>query len=378
MDKLKIYLIGNPEVFFGNNSIYSKLSSKSIGILAILLCNKNKKVVRDKISNFLWPDCYETANYNLRYNLWNLKKNLPVDNCGNEFLITDNKYISINPDYLFESDVTAIEDININDDLNDINFLENIKAQFRGDFLEDFYIKDSDEFNDWVFSQRAIYQKMQLQTLNALTESYLKLSELEKAEGILEEVLKLNPYDEESHYKLMEIYIRKNETNLAIKHYKKVETLLIEDLNTFPQKKIKDLYLSLINNKEHNESIKSKEAISIRLNEYADDSIDYFLMSELAEKILNNIKKSKIQNIRKTYLEDIGTIQPRIFEFIINSSVIHLNEVRLFYSLKNVLQILAVDEFVQIIIYNKDKIDKKSQSFINFIEASTDISIKYV
>lgn len=382
MSKLNIRLLGNPDILLGDNSINSKLSAKSIGIIAILICSEHNKLTREKIAYMLWPECYETASYNLRYNLWNINKNIPKDENGQEFLIADRKYCYINTNYLLDSDVKFLDNVNLEDEKNNLEFLENVNKQFRGDFIEDYYVKDSDNFNDWVFSQRTKYQKMHLQTLNFLLDIYLKDNNYLPAKNILEKILEMNPYDDESHYKLMDVLVKNNESNLAIFHYKEYETLLREDLNVFPQQKIKDLYSSLIDKKQDKdtkENGKNRKSIVIRVNEYSDEKIDYFVMSDLIDKLLLSLKPNVIQNIPQIYLEDVSVIQPGIFQFISNvSAMAQVNEIRLFHSLKNILQHLSNDYSIQIIVYNKNGIDQKSKQFLNFIEAKTNICINYL
>jgi DNA-binding SARP family transcriptional activator len=382
MNKLIINLLGNVEIYYDVKLINKKLSDKSIGILAVLLCNKYKKVNREKLSYMFWPDCFETANYNLRYNLWSIKKIIPNDENNQEFIISDNKYCYINPEYKFISDVTFLDNISFNENSNDIKTLEDVKKLFRGEFLEDFYFKECDDFNDWIFSQRSIFQNMRIKTLNTLLNIYLNIENYHESNNILEEILLINPYDEESHYKLMNLLIKNNESNLAILHYKKYETTLRQDLNIFPQKKIKDLYLSLIDNKNI-ETVnfftkKDDNNIVLRINEYADLSIDYFVISDLLEKLSTNIKKNILRSIPKIYLEDACLIQPCFYDFTSHFAPLQIEEIRLYHSVKNILINLSKEYMIQIYVYNKDKVDKKSEKFLKFLGVTTNIFIKYV
>lgn len=380
MDKLNINLLGNVEIYYEDKLLNNKLSSKSIGILAIILCNEYKKVSREKLVNMLWPECYETANYNLRYNLWTIKKVIPNDEYNQEFLISDNKYCYINPTYKFSSDITFLESASPIDKNNDIKTLKIVKKFFKGEFLDDFYFKECDEFNDWIFSQRSYFQNMYIQTLNALLNQYLKIDDYRESKSILEEILLINPYDEETHYKLMNLFIKNNESSLAIIHYKKYETTLREDLNIFPQKKIKELYLSLIDNQENENNFisKSENNVIIRINEYADSTIDYFTISDLLEKLLMNFKKKVILNIPKIYLEDACLIQPRFYDFINCSSSSFIEEVRLYHSIKNILINLSKEYTIQIHVFNINEIDKKSEKILRSLSLTTNINIIYL
>lgn len=387
MDTLRIDLLGNVVINYGETQLNIKLSTKSIGILSVLICNKYKKISRQKLANMFWSDSFETASYNFRYNLWSLKKFIPNDENNQELILSDNKYCYINPNYNFSSDVTTLDKINLENENIDLETLQNVKTLFRGDFLEDYYIKECDEFNDWILMQRTTFQNMQIKILKILVDLYLEQAQSEKYKEILEEILLINPYDEDSHYRLMNLFIENNESNLAIIHYKRYESVLREELNIFPEKRIKDLYLTLIDkeiskNTIVSESILKKEEknVILRINENADTDIDYLLISDLLEKMQFSLKKNAFQNLPKIYLEDACFIQPS-FNDLINSYYYKSNvvpDVRLYHSIKNILNLLTKDYNIQIYIYNKDKIDKKSEKFLKLLNNSSNLYIKYV
>ena len=178
MGTLNIRMMGSFSINKDREDLFSKLSSKSAAIIALLVCNENRKMARDKLASVLWADSFETANYNLRYNLWNIKKVIPCDASGNEFIISTKDYCCINPDYGFECDLMALEGIDLKEgekeDKKLIDKLIFARKNLKGDFLDQFYIKDSDDFNEWVLFQRARYQKKHIQSLNLLLDYYTR------------------------------------------------------------------------------------------------------------------------------------------------------------------------------------------------------------
>ncbi|MDD2494214.1 MAG: BTAD domain-containing putative transcriptional regulator [Tissierellia bacterium] len=380
MYKLSINILGNVEIYYENKLLNSKLSMKSIGIIAMLLCDEHKKIAREKLAYTFWPECYETSKYNLRYNLWAIKKAIPNDEHNQKFLISDSKHCYINPIYKFNSDITFLENVS-KDENKDIKTLEEVKKLFRGEFLENTYCKECDDFNDWIFYQRSNFQNMHIQMLKSLLNKNLKIGNYQESKNILEEILSINPYDEESEYKLLKLFIENNDYSTAIINYKKYENTLREDLNIFPQKNIKDLYLSITDNKNNKTAnlINTLEnSIVIRINEYADNTTDYFVLSDLLEKLILNCNKNILHNIPKTYLEDACLIQPRFHEFVNRSSYSGIAEVRLYHSIKSILFYLSKEYLIQIFVYNSDKIDKKSEKFLRFLYSTTNIYVKYV
>lgn len=383
MDILKVKLIGDIEINFGQLDILSKLSSKSVAIIAILICNENQKISREKLASMLWADSFETANYNLRYNLWNIKKVIPKDKLNNDFITTTKDYCQINSKYEFKCDVLDFESIKLDKkNLIDINFLNKLihaKNNFKGDFLDQFYIKDGDEYNEWVLANRAKYQKKYIECLNLLLYHYINSSQFEKAIEILEDILKVNPYEEEAHYNLMKLYVEKNERHKAVLQYKKCYNILRQELNIVPQKKIKDFYLSIIDDDTSENDTKTKDDVVIKLNDYADESCEYILMSELSEKLLEISGRNQISGVCKRYWMDISEIQPRTLDYIeMDYKITTIKDIRLYNSLKNILRYIANDKNIRLIISNKDKIDNKSRQFLGILSNAELVSIHYL
>lgn len=382
MDILKVKLIGDIEIKFGQLDILPKLSSKSVAIITILICNESHKISRDKLSSMLWADSFDTANYNLRYNLWNIKKVVPKDNENNDFITTTKDYCQINPKYKFNCDIFDFDDINLEKrNLRSSVFLNKLisaKNNFKGDFLDQLYIKDSDDYNEWVLANRAKYQKKYIEVLNLLLYYYNNSSEYEKAVEILEDILSVNPYEEEAHYNLMKLYIEKNERHKAVIQYKKCYSILRQELNIVPQKKITELYSS-ITSEEVDRSDKVKEDVVIKLNEYADPSCEYILMSELSEKLLEISGRNQISGVCKRYWMDISEIQPKALDYIeMDYKITTIKDIRLYNSLKNILRYISNDKNVNILISNRDGIDPKSRQFLGIIDHSDIVSIKYI
>jgi len=383
MDILNIKLIGDINVTFGEEVLISKLSSKSIAIIAILICNDNHKISREKIASMLWADSFETANYNLRYNLWNIKKAIPKDEGDQELIISSKEYCHINPKYRLNCDLTEFNSIEMeNKDIDDVTFISKLiyaKKSFEGDFLDRFYIKDSDDFNEWILFQRAKYQKKYIQGLNLLLDYYTQNGIYASATEILEEILGVNPYEEEAYYKLMKLHIDKNERHMAIAQYKKCYNVLRQELNISPQKKIKDLYLTLLDDKTDKTEISRKEDVVIKINEYADITCEYILLSELSERLLEISGKKQTGGACKQYWMDVSEIQPRALEYIdMDYKISEIKDIRLYHSLKNILDYLSNEKNIQILIANPDKIDEKSKQFLGMIESSPRVKIQYI
>lgn len=172
---LFIQMFGSAGFFVSGKPVTTRLSAKSLAILVFLICHEQRRVTREKLASMFWAESYDTATYNLRYNLWNIKKVIPPDENGAEFLITSKDFCGINPAYRYTSDLTRLEQLlEIHDEDAPADILLEINEILSREFLEDFYIRDSDEFNDWLLFERTRYQKLSQQNLEQLYDSYIK------------------------------------------------------------------------------------------------------------------------------------------------------------------------------------------------------------
>ncbi|HOL16600.1 MAG TPA: hypothetical protein PLZ49_10540, partial [Bacillota bacterium] len=84
---LSINMFGQMSISYNGASIAAKLSKKLMALICLLVLNAHREMSREKITAYLWPDSEEeSARYNLRYNLWVLKKVIPLDANGESFV----------------------------------------------------------------------------------------------------------------------------------------------------------------------------------------------------------------------------------------------------------------------------------------------------
>ena len=97
---LEITLLGKTKISFDGEFLDKQLSTKAQGLIYLLIAHKGKFLSREKIMTYLWPDSSEdAARYNLRYNLWQLKKLIPEDSGGQALVVSDKDGCQINQKY---------------------------------------------------------------------------------------------------------------------------------------------------------------------------------------------------------------------------------------------------------------------------------------
>ncbi len=105
---LKIRFLGKPKIDLDNSNNFEQLGSKTYALICLLTLSQFKPMSRDKIIGYLWPDSNDdAAKYNLRYNLWLVKKSIDVDKHGESFLLVNKECCSINKSFDFSCDILS-------------------------------------------------------------------------------------------------------------------------------------------------------------------------------------------------------------------------------------------------------------------------------
>lgn len=378
---LEIHMLGDIDIRAGNESLLSKLSTKSIAIIALLLCHENKRVAREKIISMLWAESFETASYNLRYNLWNLKKILPQDE-GEDFILSTKEYCCINPKYRYESDVDRLRGLTYETvGAQDAQQLTLCKELLKGEFLDQLYIKDCESFNDWILLERTRYQKLYRACLEALYQYFRSGEKCAEAIEQLEEILKIDPYEEECHFHLMELYVQAGNRSQAILQYKKCYSLLREELNVLPEGKIRELYYSILKSgqEEDEESPRPLENILELVICGEEGCVEYQAVSELLSMIVSKASRDILTGVPRVYWMDASVLHPCVQEFIKSDFQCGpVLDIRLFQSMKGILVCLQKKYRIEILIKEETLIDQKSRSFFSFIGHMSNTKIKYI
>ncbi len=72
-DTLKIELYGDMRIEFCRRTL-SASSAKIGGAIAYLMCAPSRQASKSTLKDLLWIDAGEKAAYNLRFNLWSIKR----------------------------------------------------------------------------------------------------------------------------------------------------------------------------------------------------------------------------------------------------------------------------------------------------------------
>jgi len=382
---LNINFLGKSSIEYNGNKLEDQLGSKAIALICLLVLNEKRHISREKLEGYLWPDSStEAARYNLRYNLWLIKKNIGKDENNNLFLYVDNVCCSINKDYKFKCDIYDIIGFSY-DEQSTIEDILKFKKLFKGDLLEGFYFKKCDELNELIIFERMRYEQWKVKILKHLARLYEKVENYDNCLDIINEILEIEPYDEEMVLKILNIYQRCGKSVAAIAYYNNFNKMLTGSLGVSPSNKLRRKYkqiraaLSDINYAV-NDAISSKGAHNendkrsgFKIVSDCIKNIQYFWISDVVGKLASIEGLHCIDELSEKELLDLAYIQNDILNCC-NKQIVNLNEyskdimnVRIINAFIKLLNIICDKHDLTIMILNYEDMDDTSANVLKYL-----------
>lgn len=385
---LNICFLGGSILEYDGKRFEDQFGNKVLALICLLVLNEKRYLSREKIIGYLWPESNdEAARYNLRYNLWFIKKNINDDKNGNPFLRVDKDCCGINMNYEFESDILAILKFNPSSK-DSIESVLKLKKLFRGDLLEGCYFNKCDEFNDLIIFERINFEQRKVKILKRLVELYEKEKNYDSCIEIINEILEIEPYDEKMVLKILDIYIKCGNRGAAITYYKNFSYVLAGSLGISPSEELRNKYnemriqssdndetdIEIEKNINSNAYDNKKDASRIKIISNCMKNIEYFWIADVVGKIVNVVDTDLIKKLSKKELLDLGYIQRDILKYCSengNNIVEYKQEVMgvcIVNSFIKLLTTICKDKILDIIILNSQEIDEISANVLKYLK----------
>jgi len=229
---LKLSLLGPFQAEINGQPIPNLTAQKAKGLLSFLAVEAKQIHQREFLMNLLWPDFpLNSAQQNLRQSLYLLRKNIDIENEPPLFQ-AERFTVSWNPAVPPALDITQFRKLASSASPKD---WQQAVALYRGDFLADFYIPDSEPFETWAANQRAVYLNLAQATIVKLTSYYIVEGKWQAAESTARRLLELDELQETAHRSLIEILARSGRRQEALRHYDTLTQLLKDELGIEPE-----------------------------------------------------------------------------------------------------------------------------------------------
>lgn len=231
----------------------------ALTLLKILVLRAGKKVNREKIIAWLWPDVDDRVGINRLHGVVHALRTAiepyAADRCW-KYVLNEGSTYTFSPNNStfvdlieFQKFLTLAQE-GLRDGYftpNVTHYLEQAVELYRGELFED------DQYCEWCDIERTVLQREFIDALARLARSYLTLGEAKKAIQTLRRALIFDPSREDLHLELIRCLVR-------LKHYREAKEqvhncvrYLREELGVAPSAETETLHHTLVNKKSEGE-----------------------------------------------------------------------------------------------------------------------------
>jgi DNA-binding SARP family transcriptional activator len=241
-------LLGPPQIVVDGQPLEVD-TRKASAVLAVVAVEGPQ--LRDRLASLLWPDS------DAAHAAGSFRRTLSVLNraLGDGVLGSDRRHVRVVPGSV-DLDVTRFGSLIAStaghghpagEACPDCRSpLRAAVAEYRGDFLAGFRVRDSAEFEDWQDGWAERLRRELRQALDRLTRGELEVGDLDEALGHGQAWLAADPLNEHAHARLMLIHARRGERNEAIQRYRDCVSVLDRELGVRPLERTDRLYRALL------------------------------------------------------------------------------------------------------------------------------------
>lgn len=268
MGLLQVALIGGVRVTH-NNWLTEITTTREIqALLAYLLLQRHRVHSREVLASLFWGEySQKRARGSLNTALWKLKKALEPEgvpagtylknghssevgfNRESQYWL-DIEVFEREVDYILSYPFQRVEETQIIQ-------LENILGLYKGELLEGFY-------EDWALRERERLHTLYLKSLIYLLQYYGFRRVYEKAIAYGQQILGLDPLQEEIHREIMRLYLESGQRTRALRQYEICRSALNAEFGISPMEDSLALYNQIVTEVDRNDlHLFSKEQISL-------------------------------------------------------------------------------------------------------------------
>ena len=240
---LCVYLLGRFEVRAGDRLIIDQSwpRRKAKALLKLLALNRGQWLHREQILETLWPGLEPAAaDHNLRQNLHYLREAFAAQSLTLPVVTAARSTFALSEEA--RVDVEAFRDCaqTARRARTDPDLYERALAIYRGDLAPE------DIYDDWAQPCREELKALRRQLLLELAQLHRLRGRSEAAAERLEELVRLDPLDEEGHRALMRVYAESGNRQRAVRQYDKCRGALKDDLGVEPSEETEVFYRKIL------------------------------------------------------------------------------------------------------------------------------------
>lgn len=229
-------------------------TEKTRALLCYLALEVERPQRRDMLATLFWPDYGdEGARRNLRQTLYRLKQVLDAAAPGlaDQVLEVGRDAVTLRTSSSLRVDVHRFAALldeaqrHAHPALHRcsacLELLETAVALYGGDLLPGLTMDDSAEFEQWLLLRRESLHRQAIRTLGDLLDAHLLRGESAAAIRFAERLLALEAWNEDTHQRLMRIYLQQGRRGEAIAHFERYRRVIGEELGAPPSAEMEEL-----------------------------------------------------------------------------------------------------------------------------------------
>lgn len=253
MAHLAVNVLGTLQIAVADAPLARFESDKVRALLAYLTVEADRPHRREALIGLFWPDSpEEAARHSLRQALSNLRRAIGDHTAQPPYLLTTRDDIRFNTDSDYALDVA---DFNAQLAAREghahprsivcgdcVPHLQQAVALYRGKFLQEFFLEDSAEFEEWALVQREALHQRALDALILLADYFEQHRNWPAARSHAARQLELDPWREEAHRQFMRVLMREGQRSAALAQYETCQRVLSKELGIEPARETRELY----------------------------------------------------------------------------------------------------------------------------------------
>jgi DNA-binding SARP family transcriptional activator len=270
MPRLALKLFSDFKINLNDEIVVGIKTNKARALLAYLALEANRSHSRSVLAEFFWPNKPAGAGRNsLKQALSNIRSTLEDQNSASPFLLVDREEIQFNSGSNYWIDTQEFAALiketrthqhqTIESCKRFVDRLRQAAELYQGDFLAQFSLPDSADFEEWVVTNREALQRQ-------MSDAYRDLIAHEKHDGDYSEacqhayrLVELEPWNEENHRELIDSLALAGRRSAALKHYRKCRQFLADELGVELAEETTELYNQIRDGKYKQHKSSSQE-----------------------------------------------------------------------------------------------------------------------
>jgi DNA-binding SARP family transcriptional activator/predicted ATPase len=258
MSPLELNLFGSFRATLDGESIDNMRSTKVKALLIYLAVERSTAHRREYLFTLLWPGMPEkSARHNLSQTLYDLRQTIPAvsSNQSQEtvpLILANRQTVQMNPTAAVDVDIHQLDGLlekyqgHHHQSLATCetcnNRLKKAVDLYQGEFLADFYLEDSNPFEDWAETVREAYRRKVIEALSTLADITIQKQDYERACTHIDQQLALDNLRERAHRQKIEVLALGGQRVEAMRQYRQCAQLLAEQLGVSPSQETTALY----------------------------------------------------------------------------------------------------------------------------------------